>query len=82
MRNSVGGKRTAGMGVGLKNTDARLRYLYGGEAVLSFSEAEDHTATATIVLPALGSESELSADPLLQGAIKINEGTHARVDCG
>jgi two-component system LytT family sensor kinase len=87
VRNSIGGKRTAGTGVGLKNADARLRYLYGDEAVLTFSEAADHTATATIVLPALGSESELSADPLPQdaikkGEIKISEGTHARVDCG
>jgi len=81
IRNSVGGKRTAGMGVGLKNTDARLRYLYSDEAAFAFTEAEDHTATATIVLPALGSGVNRPTDLLTTDRIE-NEGSHARVDCG
>jgi len=57
VRNSVGGKGSAGTGVGLRNAKARLKYLYSGEASLSFSIADDQTATATVVLPALGSSS-------------------------
>jgi hypothetical protein len=53
IRNSIGGKRTAGLGVGLRNTDARLKYLYSDDATFSFAETADQVATATIVLPAL-----------------------------
>jgi sensor histidine kinase YesM len=55
IRNSVGGKRPAGTGVGLRNTEARLRYLYSDDASFSFTLAEDQTATARLFLPALGS---------------------------
>ena len=54
IRNSFFGKRSAGMGVGLRNTDARLKYLYADEASFSFAETADNTAAATIILPALG----------------------------
>jgi two-component system, LytTR family, sensor kinase len=81
IRNSISGKRTPGMGVGLKNTDSRLRYLYSDEAAFSFAEASDHTATATIVLPALGSGLNRQADPHIPDRIK-DEGKHASVDCG
>lgn len=82
IRNSIGGKRTAGMGVGLRNTDARLRYLYSDEAAFTFTEAEDHTATATIVLPALGSGPERSAESCTPEGTERDEGNHARVDRG
>jgi two-component system, LytTR family, sensor kinase len=81
IRNSIGGKRTVGMGVGLKNTDARLRFLYSDEAAFKFAEAEDHTATATIVLPALGSGLDRIADPRTPDRVE-DEGNHARVDRG
>jgi LytS/YehU family sensor histidine kinase len=81
VRNSVGGKRTPGMGVGLKNTDARLRYLYSDEAAFSFAEASDHTATATIVLPALGSGLNRPGNPYMPDPIKDEE-NRARIDCG
>lgn len=81
IRNSIGGKRTAGLGVGLKNTDARLRYLYSDEAAFTFAEAEDHTATATIVVPALGSGLTRSADPCTPDGSEDEE-NHARVDRG
>jgi LytS/YehU family sensor histidine kinase len=77
-----GGKRTAGMGAGLKNTEARSRFLYADEASFTFAEGEDHTATATIVLPALGPDSEGSAEPALLVEIETIEGNHARVDRG
>ena len=56
VRNSVGGKRPAGTGVGLRNTEARLRCLYAEEARFSFALAPDQTASAILVLPALGSQ--------------------------
>jgi two-component system, LytTR family, sensor kinase len=73
IRNSIGGKRTPGLGVGLRNTDARLRYLYSDEATFAFTETDDHTATATLRLPALG------GDPV---GMEREEGTHARADRG
>jgi LytS/YehU family sensor histidine kinase len=73
IRNSIGGKRTPGLGVGLRNTEARLRYLYSDEATFAFTETEDHTATATLRLPVLG------CDPV---GTEMEEGTHARADRG
>jgi two-component system LytT family sensor kinase len=73
IRNSIGGKRTPGLGVGLRNTEARLRYLYTDEATFTFAETDDHTATATLRLPALG------CDPV---GTEMEEGTHARADRG
>jgi len=55
IRNSVGPKTPPGMSVGLRNTEARLRYLYSDDASFSFAFAEDQTATATLLLPALSS---------------------------
>ncbi len=57
VRNTVGGKRQGGTGTGLQNTRARLRYLYSGEARFSFELTEDRKlATATVLLPVLGSQ--------------------------
>src|SRR5262249_29163748 len=53
IRNSVGGKASLGTGVGLRNTEARLRHLYSGEATFSFSVGEDQIATARLALPVL-----------------------------
>jgi LytS/YehU family sensor histidine kinase len=53
IRNSMSGSRTSGLGIGLRTTEARLRCLYLDDASLSFKEAGDQTATATIRLPAL-----------------------------
>lgn len=55
VRNSIGGEASGGTGVGMRNTDARLRYLYADEARFSFALSDDGTATATLVLPALAS---------------------------
>ena len=56
IRNSVGGKRQAGMGLGLQNVRARLKHLYEDEAVLCFDQGGDGVAIATLVLPAIGRE--------------------------
>ena len=82
IRNSVGGKRTPGIGVGLRNTEARLRNLYSDEARFSFVETSDHVAVAIIVLPALGAAFESSADSLSPPRVGIKEENHARVSSG
>jgi two-component system, LytTR family, sensor kinase len=80
-RNSVGGKRSVGTGLGLRNTATRLRYLYSEEATFSFTEDQEHTVTATIVLPALGSEQP-GAELRPRTGIGIGEVDHARADRG
>ena len=53
VRNTVGGNGSNGSGLGLRNVEARLKYLYAGNASLRFTMAEDGTATANLILPAL-----------------------------
>ena len=55
LRNSVGGSPSNGTGVGLRNAEARLKYLYFGDASLRFEISEDHVATVFLTLPALNS---------------------------
>jgi LytS/YehU family sensor histidine kinase len=82
IRNSVGGKRTPGIGVGLRNTDARLRNLYSDEAKFSFVETADHVAIATIVLPALGASLDKFVEPFCPQPTEMNEENHARISRG
>jgi hypothetical protein len=56
LRNSLGGKTSNGTGVGLGNAEARLKYLYSGDATLRFTIAEDHAATVNLVVPVLNSQ--------------------------
>ncbi len=70
VRNTVGGKRQGGTGTGLQNTRARLRYLYSGEARFSFELTEDRKlATATVLLPVLGSPPVASKDQVSSALI-------------
>jgi sensor histidine kinase YesM len=55
LRNSVGGSTSNGTGVGLRNAEARLKYLYFGDASLRFEISEDRVATVFLTLPALNS---------------------------
>jgi two-component system LytT family sensor kinase len=55
VRNSAGGKPSNGTGVGLRNVEARLKYLYAGDASLRLAVAEDRTVTASLTLPTLNS---------------------------
>jgi len=55
--NSIGDTRRSGKGVGLKNTESRLKHLYSNEATFSFEMNGDDGATASISIPALGSSS-------------------------
>lgn len=68
VRNSVGRVRPRGSGVGLRNTAARLRHLYGDEAKLSFALAADQSATTTVLLPALGLDQAGSGELPLEAA--------------
>lgn len=84
VRNSIGGMSPGGTGVGLRNTRARLRYLYSDDADVSFVVSRNETATATIRLPALRSDEGLPRVSLLPDAdgIKSVKGEHARPDRG
>ena len=64
IRNSVGGKRQAGMGLGLPNVRARLKHLYEDEATLYFDQGNDGVATATLALPAIGQQREATKERL------------------
>ena len=64
IRNSVGGKRQAGMGLGLQNVRARLKHLYEDEATLCFDQGSDGVAIATLVLPAIGQQKEAMKEML------------------
>lgn len=64
IRNSVGGKRQTGMGLGLPNVRARLKHLYEDEATVCFDQAEDGVATATLLLPAIAQEKGAMKEPL------------------
>lgn len=56
LRNSVGDATPNGTGVGLPNAEARLKYLYAGDATLRFAIDEDHAATVNLVVPVLNSQ--------------------------
>jgi len=64
IRNSVAGKRQAGMGLGLQNVRARLKHLYEDEATLCFDQGSDGVAIATLVLPAIGQQKEAMKEML------------------
>src|ERR1700722_19367314 len=73
--NNVGGKSANGTGVGLRNAQSRLKYLYSGEATLLFSIAADHIATARLTLPALNAQAPSSKAPQPQiGSVQIVSG--------
>jgi hypothetical protein len=64
IRNSVGGKSQAGMGLGLQNTRARLKHLYEDDATLCFDLGGGGFATASLMLPAIGQHKEASKEML------------------
>jgi two-component system, LytTR family, sensor kinase len=82
IRNSTGGVRPKGAGVGLRNTKARLKYLYAEEASFSFVVDTEQTATAMLVLPSLGSQMQTLGDVELLDSSGSKGGGYARTDHG
>jgi two-component system LytT family sensor kinase len=80
IRNSVGGNRPKGSGVGLRNTKARLNFLYSNEASVSFGVDADQTATATILLPRLESHERTRAELRSKAAAEGEDSEYARAD--
>jgi two-component system LytT family sensor kinase len=75
VRNSVGGTTSIGTGVGLRNAEARLKYLYSGDASLHLTVAEDRTATVRLALPALNSQpAGVQARRVQTVTVNIKEG--------
>lgn len=52
IRNSISGASPSGLGVGIKNTKARLKYLYGEDAAFEFEILETGIAVARFAVPA------------------------------
>jgi len=82
IRNSVGGKGKAGIGLGLQNTKARLRHLYAGEATFLFDLGSDGVAIATLTLPAFVSQQQggRSSPASTEDAAYVGS-QDARADC-
>ena len=63
VRNSVRGRSESGLGLGLQNTKARLKYLYSDEAAFSFA-VDDGVATAKVLLPVFGADQANLTDQI------------------
>ena len=61
IRNSIGGVSQPGLGVGIANTRARLRYLYGDDASFEFEGVHGQAAAAHITIPAFRTPGENGA---------------------
>ena len=66
LRNSVGGSTPTGTGVGLRNAEARPKYLYSGDATLHLEISEERTATVFLSVPALNSQQATVAGRQVQ----------------
>lgn len=75
--NSVGGHHPPGNGIGLQNTETRLRHLFTDQAYFSFSIA-DQTAFARMAVPAFRQDSNSEADEASKR--KITEVEDARIN--
>jgi two-component system, LytTR family, sensor kinase len=81
LRNSVSGNASNGTGLGLRNVEARLRYLYSDDASLHLTVAEDRTATVSVTLPALNSQPAGAQGRRIQSIIEDEDryaSTHRR----
>jgi two-component system, LytTR family, sensor kinase len=73
VRNSAGSKTSNGTGVGLRNVEARLKYLYSGDASLRFNMADNCITTATLTFPALNSQPPGVQVQQLQSVLEEND---------
>jgi two-component system, LytTR family, sensor kinase len=60
VRNSTDGKTSNGTGVGLRNVQARLKYLYSEDARLQLIVADDGIVTASLAIPAMPAQAASS----------------------
>ena len=72
VRNSAGSKPLNGPGVGLRNIEARLKYLYSGDASLHVTFEDDRTFAASLALPALNSRTR-STHRLARAASEVGD---------
>jgi len=73
VRNSAGSKTSNGTGVGLRNVEARLKYLYSGDASLRFTMSDNRMAAATLTFPALNSQPPGVQVQQLQSVLEEND---------
>jgi two-component system, LytTR family, sensor kinase len=73
VRNSAGDKPSNGTGVGLRNVEARLKYLYSGDASLRLAFGEDRTVTASLTLPILNSRPSSMNGRTARAASEAND---------
>ena len=73
VHNSVWALSVPGTGLGLANTKARLRHLYGDEASLEFLYRNDGTAEAVVRMPAFASTFSPRRDAALQPDAQAGE---------
>jgi len=62
IRNSIGGASQPGSGVGIANTRARLKYLYGADASFDFDILGGNVAVARLAVPAFTHELSHAAN--------------------
>jgi two-component system, LytTR family, sensor kinase len=62
IRNSVGGKSQQGLGLGHRNTTARIKHLYADEGVFVFRIGPDGVAVATLSFPGFLSQKGQSPE--------------------
>lgn len=68
IRNSLRGRSEPGVGVGIRNTRARLRYLYAGDATFELQvRPEEGLAAASLVVPAFTNAASEECAPALAG---------------
>lgn len=61
--NSVGGKSRGGLGLGHRNTTARIKHLYADEGAFAFEIDPDGWAVATLIFPGFLPQKGLSPQP-------------------
>jgi two-component system, LytTR family, sensor kinase len=74
LRNNVGDQSSNGTGVGLRNAEARLKYLYSGDAGVHLAVDEDRIATVSLTLPALNSQSPPFAERRVTNSLEKETG--------
>lgn len=62
IRNSIGGSSASGVRLGLRSTEARMKYLYADEGRFSFEIDHDDVAVATLAFPSFAAHQVEPSD--------------------